>query len=161
MVWERSLETDQAPSGRQRHSACLVRSRIYIYGGFDGFKWLDDAHILDIHSIEEHALRTSMQAQIAGNLRCLFMEQNPTHSDITFIVHDTPLYAHKSMLLSQSDHFRRMFGSGMKESRDNTIVVQDWSVTAFSQFLVPDTHRCENDTQTLSRDCGRRKINVT
>ena len=38
-----------ATAGRQRHSAALVGSKkLYIFGGFDGNKWLSDLYVLDV-----------------------------------------------------------------------------------------------------------------
>ena len=43
--------------GRQRHSSCLVGCKdLYIFGGFDGKKWLNDIHIMDVGRLEENAL---------------------------------------------------------------------------------------------------------
>ena len=40
---------------------------------------------------------------------------NPdTFPDITFIVEDKPVYAHKSILCARSQHFRAMFTSGAR-----------------------------------------------
>jgi hypothetical protein len=41
---------------------------------------------------------------------------NPTFSDIIFIVENKPVHAHKAILSAQCEHFRAMFLSGMKES---------------------------------------------
>eukprot|EP00439_Symbiodinium_sp_Y106_P042664 s2689_g5.t1 len=47
-------ESPHTPPGRQRHSAPLIGSkRIYIFGGFDGNKWLNDLHVLDVGRLEE------------------------------------------------------------------------------------------------------------
>ncbi|OQR81604.1 hypothetical protein THRCLA_11580 [Thraustotheca clavata] len=135
MCWERAPESNNAPSGRQRHSACLVGSKIYYVGGFDGFKWMDDMYILDIGCIEEQGLRASAQALMVKNLRNLLMDQEKNYSDITFLVQDKPIRAHKAIVAAQSLHFRRMFASGMLESRQDTITIQEWSHAAFSAML--------------------------
>ncbi|KAF0687331.1 Aste57867_20941 [Aphanomyces stellatus] len=141
MAWERSPDTLtlQAPSGRQRHSACLVRSKvvasIYVTGGFDGFKWLDDTHVLDICRIEEQAIKLTTQSQLVAQYRDLLLLQDATYSDITFLVQNKPIVAHKAIVAAQSLHFRRMFSSGMLESRQPTITIADWSYTAFFHML--------------------------
>ncbi|ETW05962.1 hypothetical protein, variant 3 [Aphanomyces invadans] len=90
MRWERPPESLSAgaPSGRQRHSACLVRSKMYIIGGFDGFKWLEDTHVLDICRIDEQAIKLETQRGMVGHYRELLFQQDATYSDITFLVHD-------------------------------------------------------------------------
>lgn len=41
------------PSPRQRHTACSSENeQIYVFGGFDGNKWLNDLYILDIGFVE-------------------------------------------------------------------------------------------------------------
>lgn len=76
LVWEHPAPTDKTPAGRQRHTACLVGSKkvcgilfavtpkglrvphrpvpqMFVLGGFDGFKWLNDLHVLDVAKLEE------------------------------------------------------------------------------------------------------------
>ena len=53
-------------------------------------------------------------------------------SDVTFIVQDKPIYAHRAVLATRCDHFRAMFKSGMKESRSGEIVIPN---TAHHTFL--------------------------
>ncbi|KAF0738685.1 hypothetical protein AaE_008852 [Aphanomyces astaci] len=156
MKWERppdSVHVD-APSGRQRHSACLVHSKMYIVGGFDGFKWLDDTHVLDICRIEEHAITMTTQRQLVSQYRELLLHQDATYSDITFLVQDKPIVAHKAIVAAQSEHFRRMFSSGMKESHQPTVVISEWTHRAFFHMLDLST-LCDNflahklDTETV------------
>ncbi|CAK4943566.1 unnamed protein product [Aphanomyces euteiches] len=137
MRWERSPDAlaHQAPSGRQRHSACLVRSKIFVIGGFDGFKWLDDTHVLDICRIEEQAIKQTTQSHLVAHFRELLLQQDATYSDVTFMVQNRPIVAHKAIVAAQSVHFRRMFSSGMLESRQPTIAIADWSYGAFFHML--------------------------
>ena len=63
-------ESPQTPPGRQRHSASLIGSkRIYIFGGFDGNKWLQDLHVLDVGRMEENDLETSSVHTLIQNLK--------------------------------------------------------------------------------------------
>jgi hypothetical protein len=41
---------------------------------------------------------------------------NPTFSDVVFMVEGKAIYAHKAILSAQCEHFRAMFMNGMKES---------------------------------------------
>ncbi|ETW05961.1 hypothetical protein, variant 2 [Aphanomyces invadans] len=137
MRWERPPESLSAgaPSGRQRHSACLVRSKMYIIGGFDGFKWLEDTHVLDICRIDEQAIKLETQRGMVGHYRELLFQQDATYSDITFLVQGKPIVAHKAIVAAQSTHFQRMFSSGMRESHQSTIVITEWTHQAFLHML--------------------------
>lgn len=51
-TWEHPAATDSTPAGRQRHTACLVNNKkLFVLGGFDGFKWLSDVHVLGTSSL--------------------------------------------------------------------------------------------------------------
>ena len=75
MSWERPLLRDglrdNAPSGRQRHTACILGTKLIVIGGFDGYKWLQDMHILDLGKLEEHALTLVAQNRVIQNLKHL------------------------------------------------------------------------------------------
>jgi len=127
-------ESPHTPPGRQRHSASLIGSkRIYIFGGFDGNKWLNDLHMLDVGRLEENALNDVAVHTLIENIGRLL--NNPEFSDITFTIQGKRIYAHKAILVAQCEHFRAMFSSGMKESRDNEIDIPEWSHDAFLTML--------------------------
>jgi len=127
-------ESPHTPPGRQRHSASLVGSkRIYIFGGFDGNKWLNDLHMLDVGRLEENALNDVAIGNMINNMRRLLI--NPEFSDITFIVEGKQIYAHKAMLVANSEHFRAMFRGGMKESHESEVEIPHWSHAAFMALL--------------------------
>ncbi|RHY96848.1 hypothetical protein DYB35_005870, partial [Aphanomyces astaci] len=74
--------------GRGRSNELYIlntRTSMYIVGGFDGFKWLDDTHVLDICRIEEHAITMTTQRQLVSQYRELLLHQDATYSDITFL----------------------------------------------------------------------------
>ena len=50
---------------------------------------------------------------------------NPDFSDVSFIVDGKEIYCHKALLATRSDHFRAMFTSGMRESREHQIEIKD------------------------------------
>ncbi|EER00633.1 conserved hypothetical protein, partial [Perkinsus marinus ATCC 50983] len=134
--WIHPTETDHVPAGRQRHSACLVGSaKLYVFGGFDGVRWLNDLHVLDVTRLEETELSEGAVAALLTNLRGLL--NNPEFSDVTLIIGDTGerVYAHKAILASQCSHFRAMFTGGMKESREREVKLTGWSYEAFSVML--------------------------
>jgi len=57
------------------------------------------------------------------------------YSDVQFSVGDTLIPAHKLVLVSQSDHFRRMFAGSFKESHDNIIKIFDCTPDIFMKVL--------------------------
>jgi N-acetylneuraminic acid mutarotase len=61
LTWEHPPTTDRTPAGRQRHTACLVGSnKLFVLGGFDGYKWLNDLNVLDVGKLEETAITTQV-----------------------------------------------------------------------------------------------------
>jgi hypothetical protein len=156
--WEHPSANESTPAGRQRHTACLVNSkRLFVLGGFDGFKWLNDLHVLDVGKLEESAITTARYAFNVGFLlpRCCLSAEtqfcsvtsllddlhllvnNPAmFPDITFMVEGEPVHAHKAILCARSEHFRAMFTSGMRESRESVIPYGGgWSRVAFVAMM--------------------------
>jgi RCC1 and BTB domain-containing protein len=73
-------------------------------------------------------------ASLLDDLRQLV--NNPsTFPDVTFLLDGEPVHAHRSILTARSEHFRAMFSSGMKESREGVIPFPDWTKTAFVSML--------------------------
>lgn len=128
-------ESPYTPPGRQRHTASLVGSkRIYIFGGFDGNKWLNDLHILDVGRLEESALNDVAVHSLIENMKKLL--NNSDFSDITFVVQNQKIYAHKAILVAQCEHFRAMFSGGrFAEANQTEIEIPQWSHVAFSAML--------------------------
>jgi len=128
-------ESPHTPPGRQRHSASLIGSkRIYIFGGFDGNRWLNDLHVLDVGRLEESALNDVAVHTLIENMRRLL--NSPDFSDITFVVQGQKIYAHKAILVAQCEHFRAMFSGGrFAESNQAEIVIPIWSHAAFLAML--------------------------
>jgi N-acetylneuraminic acid mutarotase len=135
LTWDHPPADEHTPTGRQRHTAVLVgSSQLFIVGGFDGFKWLNDLHVLDVSKLEETAITTAAASNLITNLRQLLNNQS-LFPDITFIVEGKPIYAHKAILAVQCDQFQAMFMSGMKESRESEVVIPNWSYSAFLSML--------------------------
>ena len=98
MEWSHPKIVEKAPIGRQRHTACLVGSKkLYILGGFDGFKWLNDLHVLDVGQLEKSTLKKQATDTLLGNMRLLL--NNPDmFPDVIFIIENRKIYAHKAIL---------------------------------------------------------------
>jgi RCC1 and BTB domain-containing protein len=56
-------------------------------------------------------------------------------SDVTFLVEDQPVYAHRAILAQRCDHFAAMFRSGMRESVERMVPIQDISRQVFLLLL--------------------------
>lgn len=134
--WEHpKLAMEDAPAGRQRHTACLVGSkRLYILGGFDGYKWLNDIHVLDVGLLEESALTTKSTDSLVTNLKQLLNNED-MFPDVVFVVENRRVYAHKAILAVQNDIFKAMLTNGMKESTQDEIAIPEWSHNAFVSML--------------------------
>jgi leucine-zipper-like transcriptional regulator 1 len=134
--WQHPTANESTPAGRQRHTACLVQSKkLFVLGGFDGFKWLHDLHVLDVGKLEESAITSASVTSLLDDLHELV--NNPEmFPDVTFLVEGEPVYAHKAILCARSAHFRAMFKSGMRESREASITYGGgWSRIAFVAMM--------------------------
>ena len=81
-----SSRNNSAPLGRQRHTACLVGSqKLMIYGGFDGSKWREDMHLLDVGKLNEGAITSNATSNLLMNMKRL-LNNSESFSDVTFIV---------------------------------------------------------------------------
>lgn len=60
---------------------------------------------------------------------------NELYSDIKFCVEDKLISAHKLVVVSQSEHFRKMFSGSFRESQSNLINIFDCSEAVFSEVL--------------------------
>merc|ERR1712157_431856 len=56
-------------------------------------------------------------------------------SDVTFIVEDRNIYAHKTILANRCEHFAAMFRSGMRESHETEIPLPNVSYAVFLLVL--------------------------
>lgn len=70
--------------------------QLFIFGGFDGCKWLNDICILDIGKLEENEINNEAVNSLITNMRKII--NNPTFSDIVFLVENKPIHAHKAIL---------------------------------------------------------------
>jgi hypothetical protein len=68
------------------------------------------------------------------------------YSDVTFVVEDQPVYAHRAILAQRCDHFAAMFRSGMRESVERMVPIQDISRQVFLlllEYIYTDTVKVE------------------
>lgn len=135
LAWRSPREGDATgPTGRQRHSAALVSGRrILIFGGFDGSRWLDDVHELDVTKLDEAAINGAAVKQLLGNLRDLL--HRGEFSDITLVVGGRRIPAHRNILAANCAFFRQMFLGQMKESGQDEVIIHGWTADAYSAML--------------------------
>ena len=60
---------------------------------------------------------------------------NKLFSDVTFLVEDKPLYAHKNILFARSDVLIAFVTNGMKESNQNEIVINGIKYEVFLALM--------------------------
>ena len=134
LLWTHPMEGERSPAGRQRHTACSVGNKfLYIFGGFDGNKWLNDIYILDVGRLEASEIQGEAVTTLLTNLKKLI--NNPLFSDVKFLIEGRELHAHKAILVSQCHHFHAMFLSGMKETHQSEIVIQDWGYSPYLNMM--------------------------
>jgi RCC1 and BTB domain-containing protein len=56
-------------------------------------------------------------------------------SDVTFLVEDRPVHAHRAILAQRCEHFAAMFRSGMRESVERMVPIPDISRSVFMLLL--------------------------
>ena len=63
------------------------------------------------------------------------MLENGTFADVTFVLGESKIKAHKCILASRCSFFESMFTVGMRESQESIITVQDISAFTFKKLL--------------------------
>lgn len=89
--------------------------------------------MLDVGRMEENDLETSSVNSLIQNLKKLL--NDPEFADVCFVVNEKKIWAHKAILVAQCAHFRAMFGTNMRESREKEIHIEGWSDIAFLALL--------------------------
>ena len=147
--WSTPRELSNKPQlQRAGHTSTLADGKLYIIGGSCGSDYLSEISVLDISPPPEmtidsqKGIKTLLQG-LAEHVNC------KEYADVTFLVENKPFYAHKVVLSAMSEHFRAMFKSGMKESREAVITVPNVSYKIFGQlisYLYTGTLKLENSS---------------
>jgi RCC1 and BTB domain-containing protein len=77
--------------------------------------------------------RCGITQSYVSDMRSLVNDEE--YSDIKFIVEGRPLFAHRGILARRSEHFKMMFGSGMRESFEKEIELPEMRYEVFIRFL--------------------------
>lgn len=129
--WEHPPTSESTPAGRQRHTAALVRGRLLVViGGFDGFRWLGDLHLLDLGKWEDSAIAMSGVFSLLSDLGSLV--NNPaSFPDVTFVVDSggAQVVGHRAILAARCPYFKAMFSHGMRESTQAVIELKEDIIT--------------------------------
>mmetsp|Transcript_86146 Transcript_86146/g.241096 ORF Transcript_86146/g.241096 Transcript_86146/m.241096 type:complete len:295 (+) Transcript_86146:2-886(+) len=123
-----AMSTEDPPSGRSSLVAEVFNNSLFVFGGYNGSIVLNDFYEFrfELVSIPPSCL--------VDDLRKLI--NNPSFSDVTFLVDNQPVYANRAHLAARSDHFRALFYSGMRESgADEQITLPDISHSVFLLLL--------------------------
>jgi hypothetical protein len=116
--WEQIKAGANAPAPRCAHTCVVYGSSLFVFGGYDGRRYFDDCFELPLQKPAAAAVLS-----LSGDLDS--MVDNPQFSDVTFVVEERAVHAHKFILFARSEYFRRMFTSGYRESTENTIAIPD------------------------------------
>lgn len=99
--------------------------------------------VISVASYNEHTVAlvdpiatvrsSQLTSSYLGDMRQLI--DDPEFSDVTFIIEGRAVHSHRAILATRSDHFRAMFTSGMRESREHEITLQHMRVPVFLALL--------------------------
>jgi hypothetical protein len=107
--WYHANDNDKFPGSRQRHtSVSLDNKRLLIFGGFDGMKWLNDIHILDVSILTDIMMTKCSATEYQSDMSSLI--NNKDFADVIFkIENDKILYGHKAIIARRSVYFYEQF----------------------------------------------------
>jgi hypothetical protein len=77
--------------------------------------------------------RLNIRSRMAEDLAWAFL--NPLHSDITFMVENQTITAHKAILTARSQYFQSLLTGGLAESQANIVTLPDVSYEPFKIVL--------------------------
>eukprot|EP00397_Hematodinium_sp_SG-2012_P014532 GEMP01014776.1.p1 GENE.GEMP01014776.1~~GEMP01014776.1.p1 ORF type:complete len:557 (+),score=82.00 GEMP01014776.1:1-1671(+) len=128
------IETDRTmralPERRAGHAAVTVGTRIFAFGGACGAQYYGKGKCFILSTDAAPPMSCDMTEQhMPCSVRRVMSEyfDNEQFSDVTFaFTNDTrTLHAHRVLLALFSEHFRRMFSSGMRECHEPSVVLPD------------------------------------
>ena len=124
--WSKVQTYGYSPRPRCRHTGNIIKSQLYIFGGNDCELSFNDIWVLQIGvQVPESTMLKDM----------LQMLDQGSFADVTFVLGEYKIKAHKCILASRCTFFSNMFNSGMRESLESVITVQDIAPKTFKKLL--------------------------
>lgn len=123
------LSTEDPPSGRSSSVAAMYNNSLYIFGGYNGSIVLNDFYEFRFEPV------SIPPSNLVDDLRKLI--NNPSFSDVTFLVEGQQVYATRAHLAARSEHFRALFYGGMREAsaQEDSIVLPEVAHPVFLLLL--------------------------
>jgi len=121
MIWSHIYDNEKFPGSRQRHSSVTIdNKRILIFGGFDGTKWLNDLHILDVAQLMENIYLKNSSSNFQMDMKSLI--NNPDFADVIFkIQEDKFVYGHKVIIGKRCNYLKQLFKQQEEMNNNNFI----------------------------------------
>ena len=137
----------QLPDSRVFHASFLFKGSLFSFGGLNVYNTND---ILEY--VLEPEQKSTSQMPKGSRIDYSPLWKSQLMADVTFqfhsksvtdtsseteatIINTTTIPAHKVILYSASEHFRMLFNSGMKESTDGVITIEDTTAEVFEEVL--------------------------
>jgi hypothetical protein len=140
------------PGHRFCHVAVVEKETMFVFGGYDGSNRLNDFLFYRFSSsLTSCAVPSST---LIEDLKSFV--DNPSLSDITFLVEDTSVHAHRIMLM-RCEYFKAMLEGGFRESTsESTIKINDVSHAVFLKLLeyVPASETSTKGLSMWGRPCA-------
>jgi len=135
-----SSGTRTMPERRAGHAAVTVGSRIFVFGGACGTQYYGKGKCFILSTDAPPSMSFDSAEHMPRTVRHVLAEyfDNSQFSDVTFaFTNDSrKLYAHRVLLTLFSDHFRRLFTSGMRECHEKCVMLpEDVSYDVFRSLL--------------------------
>lgn len=129
--WRQVKSTSgEQPGHRFCHVAVVYNGAMYVFGGYDGSERLNDFLRFDFAAYDLSC--DVPPSTIISDLKA--MVNDDTLSDITFVVEEQEVYAHKVMLM-RCAYFRALFLGQMRESQLATVRLEQVSHQIFLAVL--------------------------
>lgn len=125
------------PERRAGHVAVVVDRRLFISGGACGTQYYGKGKWYILDTDAPPSMQTPQGPLCAEPVRRVMSEylDNRQFSDVTFVVEGKKLFAHRILLTVFSDYFRRALASGMRESFEDEMVIENISYDTFYSLL--------------------------
>jgi N-acetylneuraminic acid mutarotase len=152
MNWSHIYDNDKFPGSRQRHSSVTIdNKRILIFGGFDGTKWLNDLHILDVAQLMENIITKKSSSEFQADMK--YLVNNPDFSDVIFRVENGKIvYAHKVIISIRSQYFKELFKQYNNSMVDNNEISHLGKNINFNPSVYPVNNTCEFNFEGISEN---------